>query len=392
METKPDSTLALLTDIVRCLDDKKAEDLRVLKVGAQSSITDYLVLATGTSEPHLRALRVELEKAIDQRKAPIAGMDSGEPGSGWTVVDAYQVMVHLFTAEKREQYRLENLWKDAQDVSLQRLLHPEGEAKAAPAAIPTTAATPAVDAAAGGNAPAAPEGAPASPVTTAVESAPIDQTVPTPANQAGALKAKPRARPAGKAKSGAASKTNATSPVANGGLKNPRTTPSSDRTSNAVGAKAKTASAPKKPLAKATPARTSKKTSSTTRASGAAKKLQSAAKAANAAKKASAPTKVKAHSQTKPKVRAAMRTTAGAGIKAPTKAKASAPTPTAAKASTPAGTDAKVSGKSPAKAESVAKAKDREQRRHAVPRPAKVESVTTAKSLARAKRSAKAKR
>ena len=82
METKPDSTLPLLADIVRCLDDKKAEDLRVLKVGAQSSITDYLVLATGTSEPHLRALRVELEKAIDLRKAPIAGMDSGEPGSG----------------------------------------------------------------------------------------------------------------------------------------------------------------------------------------------------------------------------------------------------------------------------------------------------------------------
>jgi ribosome-associated protein len=88
METKPDSTLPLLADIVRCLDDKKAGDLRVLKVGAQSSITDYLVLATGTSEPHLRALRVELEKAIDLRKAPIAGMDSGEPGSGWTVVDA----------------------------------------------------------------------------------------------------------------------------------------------------------------------------------------------------------------------------------------------------------------------------------------------------------------
>lgn len=359
MEIKPDSTLALLTDIVRCLDDKKAEDLRVLKVGAQSSITDYLVLATGTSEPHLRALRVELEKAIDQRKAPIAGMDSGEPGSGWTVVDAYQVMVHLFTAEKREQYRLENLWKDAQDVSLQRLLQPDGEAKAAPAAIPTMAAKPAADASAGGNALAAPEatGAPASPVAAAVESAPIDQTVPTPANRADALKAKPRARPAGKAKSGAKSKTNATTLAASGGPKKPRTTPSSGRTSNGVGAKSKTASALKTPLAMAAPARTSKKASSATRASAAAKKPQSGAKAATAAKKSSSPIKTTVHSVTKAKARAATQTTAGAPIKAPTKARASALTQAAAKASASAGTTPKLFGRIPAKAKSEANAK-----------------------------------
>ena len=84
-----DPTRALLADVVRALDDKKAEDLRVLRVSAQSTITDYLVLATGTSDPHLRALRVELEKVIDAARVPIAGMESSE-GSGWTVVDAYQ--------------------------------------------------------------------------------------------------------------------------------------------------------------------------------------------------------------------------------------------------------------------------------------------------------------
>lgn len=63
MVIEHDQTLALLAEIVRALDDKKAIDLRVLRVSAQSSITDYLVLATGTSEPHLRALRVELEQS-----------------------------------------------------------------------------------------------------------------------------------------------------------------------------------------------------------------------------------------------------------------------------------------------------------------------------------------
>ncbi len=127
MPTDSSSDISLVRDVVRVLDDKKAADLRVLRVSAQSSITDYLVLATGTSEPHLRALRVELEKVLDGRKARIAGMDTGEPGSGWTVVDAYQVMIHLFTQEKRDEYRLENLWKDAEELSVSGLLNPEAE-------------------------------------------------------------------------------------------------------------------------------------------------------------------------------------------------------------------------------------------------------------------------
>lgn len=117
---KPDS-LALAKICCRALDDKKASDLRVLDVSEQSSITDYLVLATGTSEPHLRALRVELEKALDSAKAHIVGMESGS-GSGWIVIDAFDVMVHLFSAEHRDHYGLENLWKDAVEVSVPKLL------------------------------------------------------------------------------------------------------------------------------------------------------------------------------------------------------------------------------------------------------------------------------
>lgn len=115
------ATQETLRKIVQALDEKKAVDLRVLRVSAQSSITDYLVLATGTSEPHLRALRVELEKVLDAGKMRIAGMDSSE-GSGWTVVDAYQIMIHLFTPDKRDAYRLEQLWNDAEDISVRGLL------------------------------------------------------------------------------------------------------------------------------------------------------------------------------------------------------------------------------------------------------------------------------
>jgi len=117
-----DSTFELLKKLVRALDDKKVGDLRVLKVSAKSTITDYLVLATGNSEPHLRALRIEVERVLDDAKQPIAGMEAGTYGSGWTVVDAYQIMAHLFTPEQRANYALEKLWKDAQVLSVAELI------------------------------------------------------------------------------------------------------------------------------------------------------------------------------------------------------------------------------------------------------------------------------
>ncbi len=138
-------TTTLLRNLITALEDKKAEHLVVLHVGAISNITDYLVLATGNSEPHLRALRIEAEKVLDAAKVKIAGMEQGGFGSGWTVVDAYQVMVHLFTSEQRGNYALEKLWKDAAEVDLKTL-----ETKAVALAKPKVAkaAKPATKAAA----------------------------------------------------------------------------------------------------------------------------------------------------------------------------------------------------------------------------------------------------
>ena len=112
-KTKPSTQLLKLLTLA--LAEKKAEDLRILDVSKESSITDYLVLATGNSEPHLRALRIELERVLDEQKARIIGVDTSK-GSGWTVVDAFEVMIHLFTPENRDKYRMELLWKDAVEL------------------------------------------------------------------------------------------------------------------------------------------------------------------------------------------------------------------------------------------------------------------------------------
>jgi ribosome-associated protein len=100
----------------RALAEKKAGDIRAIDVSGVSSITNFLVIGTATSEPHVRALRIELEKALDGSQTHIVGIETSAD-SGWTVVDAFDVMVHVFTAENREHYRLEHLWRDGTELS-----------------------------------------------------------------------------------------------------------------------------------------------------------------------------------------------------------------------------------------------------------------------------------
>jgi len=111
----------LLQRCCQALDDKKAVELRVMDVSGQSSITNYLIIATATSSPHLKALRQAIKDTLEEEKAPLAGVEFSAD-SGWLVVDAFEIMVHLFLPEQRDNYRLESLWKDARDLDVAGLL------------------------------------------------------------------------------------------------------------------------------------------------------------------------------------------------------------------------------------------------------------------------------
>ena len=121
MKSKISPAFDLVRTCCRVLDDKKAGDLVVLDVSAQSSLTDYLIIATATSEPHLRALRNELEKTLDAGNVHLVGVERAQD-SGWIVIDAFDVMIHVFLAAQRERYGLERLWRDATEVSLGKVL------------------------------------------------------------------------------------------------------------------------------------------------------------------------------------------------------------------------------------------------------------------------------
>ena len=100
--------------------DKKAMDLKLLYFGDTSPLTDCFIIATGTSDPHLKALRDNLEKTLKDSKIEIFSRDRFQP-SGWLVLDAIDFVVHLFSKEQRENYALENLWKDALNLEAEDL-------------------------------------------------------------------------------------------------------------------------------------------------------------------------------------------------------------------------------------------------------------------------------
>lgn len=100
----------------RCAElaaNKKAGDVVALDLRGISSFTDFFVICSGTSEPHLKAIAGEIEERLkkDDQVAPHAV--DGYPMSHWIVIDYSDVVVHIFHDEKRAYYSLESLWSDA---------------------------------------------------------------------------------------------------------------------------------------------------------------------------------------------------------------------------------------------------------------------------------------
>lgn len=97
-------------------DNKKAENIVILDVRELSSVADYFVICSGTSEPHLRAVSDEiLNKLRDEKDLRPRAID-GTLQTAWIVLDYFDVIVHVMKQEVREKYDLEALWGDAPRV------------------------------------------------------------------------------------------------------------------------------------------------------------------------------------------------------------------------------------------------------------------------------------
>ncbi len=95
--------------LAAALSDRKGTDVKIYDVRGKSQIADFFVVATGAAAPHLKALI-----AASQAAMKAAGVQSyrtsGDPESGWIVVDYIDVVVHVFSPEARAYYALEKIW------------------------------------------------------------------------------------------------------------------------------------------------------------------------------------------------------------------------------------------------------------------------------------------
>lgn len=112
-------------------DDKKAEDIVILDVRKISGITDYFVIASGSSEPHLRAVVEEIRDSIKIECGVAPGAMDGALQTAWVVLDYFDVIVHVMRADERKRYDLEALWKDAPRVRPEEAKAPEPKKAAA---------------------------------------------------------------------------------------------------------------------------------------------------------------------------------------------------------------------------------------------------------------------
>ena len=101
-------------------DNKKADDIVVLDVRELSSVTDYFVIASGSSEPHLRAIVDEITDKLREDFALRPKAVDGTLQAAWIVLDYFDVIVHVMRQDVRDRYDLETLWGDAPRIRVRR--------------------------------------------------------------------------------------------------------------------------------------------------------------------------------------------------------------------------------------------------------------------------------
>lgn len=103
---------------IEFLKSKKAKDIKLLDIHEISTLSDYFIIATGTSTTQVQAMADELEEKMQPLGYKLYHKE-GFRGGRWILMDFGSVVVHLFHSEEREFYNLERIWVDAKDIPVQ---------------------------------------------------------------------------------------------------------------------------------------------------------------------------------------------------------------------------------------------------------------------------------
>ena len=108
-------------ETTKALDAKKGVGIKLLKIDKVSSLADYFLICTGTSNTHVRTLCDYAEYTLEQLGEPMLGRE-GHRGNSWELLDFGSIVVHVFTQEAREFYSLERLWADAEEINISDII------------------------------------------------------------------------------------------------------------------------------------------------------------------------------------------------------------------------------------------------------------------------------
>ena len=120
--TKTPKELALLA--AKALSDKKGREIQVLEIADLTTLADYFVLATGSSNTQINALVDSVEKALADQAGEEPLHREGYRGGTWVLLDYGCIAVHVFSGEAREFYGLERLWRDGKPLDLTGVITP----------------------------------------------------------------------------------------------------------------------------------------------------------------------------------------------------------------------------------------------------------------------------
>ena len=107
--------------VTKALDSKKGMDIKLLRINDISSLADYFLICTGTSNTHVKTLCDYAEYTLEQLGENMLGRE-GHRGNSWELLDYGTIVVHVFTDEARKFYDLERLWADAESVDLKDIV------------------------------------------------------------------------------------------------------------------------------------------------------------------------------------------------------------------------------------------------------------------------------
>ena len=111
-------------EVTKALDSKKGLDIKLLRINEVSTLADYFLICTGTSNTHVKTLCDYAEYTLEQLGEPMLGRE-GHRGNSWELLDFGSIVVHVFTEEAREFYALERLWADAEQIDLKDIITEE---------------------------------------------------------------------------------------------------------------------------------------------------------------------------------------------------------------------------------------------------------------------------